>query len=89
MSFSMTKRCLAGLAFAMVVCGGVIPAFAQTAVQSPPPSFADLVEKLSPAVVNISTTQKVKTVGRAMQIPNLPDSPEFEPFRHFSHITFS
>jgi serine protease Do len=51
-----------------------------------PGGFADLVEKLSPAVVNISTTQKVKS-AQAMPFGspfhNLPDTPEFEPFREF------
>ncbi len=59
------------------------PALAQ---QERPASFADLVEKLSPAVVNVSTTQKVKG-GGAGQLGNpfqdLPDTPEFEPFRQF------
>lgn len=50
-----------------------------------PSSFADLVEKLSPAVVNISTTQKVKNAQGLLGMPfqELPDSPEFEPFRQF------
>ncbi len=47
--------------------------------------FADLVEKLSPAVVNISTSQKVKTAQGYFGMPfeGLPNSPEFEPFRQF------
>jgi serine protease Do len=51
-----------------------------------PASFADLVEKLSPAVVNISTTQKVKGqqgVPFGMPFQGFPDTPEFEPFREF------
>lgn len=50
-----------------------------------PASFADLVEKLSPAVVNVSTEQKVKNAGMAPGLPfqDLPDTPEFEPFRQF------
>ncbi len=49
-----------------------------------PPSFADLVEKLSPAVVNVSTTQKVKSGGVQMQMfGNLPNTPEMAPFRDF------
>jgi serine protease Do len=47
-----------------------------------PVSFADLVDRLSPAVVNVSTTQKVKA-GGAMPFQELPDTPEFEPFRQF------
>jgi serine protease Do len=60
-----------------------IPAFADDR----PASFADLVEKLSPAVVNISTAQKVKATAQAMPFgmpfDQLPDTPEFEPFKQF------
>lgn len=59
------------------------PAFAQERMAG----FADLVEKLSPAVVNISTTQKVKTPQAmpfgAFPFEQLPNTPEFEPFRQF------
>jgi len=50
-----------------------------------PASFADLVEKLSPAVVNISTAQKIKSAVSPFGMPfqGLPDTPEFEPFREF------
>ncbi|MDG1288020.1 MAG: DegQ family serine endoprotease [Rickettsiales bacterium] len=59
------------------------PAFARGA----PESFAPLVEKLTPAVVNISTTQKVKQKkGEMAGMPfmfQLPDDPQFDPFRQF------
>jgi serine protease Do len=60
-----------------------VPVPAQAAEM--PGSFADLVEKLSPAVVNISTTQKVKNRQGVFGMPfqELPDTPEFEPFREF------
>ena len=55
-----------------------------------PASFSNLVEKLSPAVVNISTTQKVKGMGAMpgfqFGMPNMPQGPggeEFDPFREF------
>jgi serine protease Do len=50
-----------------------------------PASFADLVERLSPAVVNISTTQKVKGGVQMFGMPfeGLPNTPEMEPFRDF------
>ncbi len=49
-----------------------------------PASFADLVERLSPAVVNVSTTQKVKSPqGIQFKFEGVPNSPEFEPFREF------
>ena len=51
------------------------------------PNFSDLVEKASPAVVNISTTQKSTVHSRlpeGMEIPDLPeDSPFGDLFRHF------
>tara|TARA_R110000787_G_scaffold15563_5_gene48234 strand:- start:63551 stop:64951 length:1401 start_codon:yes stop_codon:yes gene_type:complete len=43
-----------------------------------PDSFADLVEKLSPAVVNISTTQTVKAPSG--ELPQLPKGHPFEDF---------
>ena len=49
--------------------------------QGTPPSFADLAERLSPAVVNISTSQ---TVDRPENMPELPpDSPFEDLFRDF------
>ncbi len=44
-----------------------------------PESFADLAEKLSPAVVNISTTQTVKS-NRGGAFPQLPPGHPFEDF---------
>ncbi len=44
-----------------------------------PTSFADLVETLQPAVVNISTVQKVKARSR----PRAPRMPEGSPFNEF------
>jgi len=47
------------------------------------PDFTDLVEKQGPTVVNISTTQSVKSPVTP-QIPNLPeDDPFYEFFRRF------
>lgn len=57
--------------------------FASTAhAVATPESFAPMLEPLMPAVVNISTTQKVN-VGGGMQFgfPDLPDDPQFAPFR--------
>lgn len=50
-----------------------------------PETFAPMVEKLMPAVVNISTTQKVKApaMGPGGLPFQLPDDPQFEPFREF------
>ncbi len=45
-----------------------------------PASFADLAEKLSPAVVNISSTQKMSV---PQDFPELPQFPEGSPFQEF------
>lgn len=50
------------------------------AVHMIPSSFADLAEKLSPAVVNISTTQKT-TIPE--DFPEMPQFPEGSPFKDF------
>jgi len=63
-----------------VVAGALLissAAFAKAA----PASFADLAEKLLPAVVNISTSQVVKRDGAApQQRPQLPPGSPFEEF---------
>ncbi|MCX5877373.1 MAG: DegQ family serine endoprotease [Deltaproteobacteria bacterium] len=51
------------------------------AASSPPDTFADLAEKLSPTVVNIYTTQTVKASRLPHDLFNDQDIPE--PFRHF------
>ncbi len=48
--------------------------------ERPPASFADLVEKLLPAVVNISSTQ---THTDAKDFPDVPQFPEGSPFEDF------
>jgi serine protease Do len=45
-----------------------------------PESFADLAEKLLPAVVNISTTQTIKNAERLPEMPQLPPGSPFEDF---------
>lgn len=46
-----------------------------------PESFADLAEKLLPAVVNISTTQVIE--GSSSRQPNMPQFPPGSPFEDF------
>lgn len=55
---------------------------APAAARGVPESFADLVETLLPAVVNISTTQKVEQVAEGDQHPGF-QFPEGSPFRDF------
>jgi serine protease Do len=77
---SLLKK--AGSVFVLVV------AFTGSLQASKLPDFTNLVEDTSKAVVNISTTQKVKPGGmqlpEGIEIPNLPeDSPFNDLFKHF------
>lgn len=60
------------------------PAGHAEAATVPPASFADLVDRLQPAVVNISTTQ---TVTPQNDMPDMPDFqlPPGSPFEQFFH----
>ncbi|MBV8775755.1 MAG: DegQ family serine endoprotease [Alphaproteobacteria bacterium] len=54
------------------------------AARPAPDSFADLAEKLLPAVVNISTTQTVKSEQHGDKAnPNMPQFPPGSPFEEF------
>jgi serine protease Do len=55
------------------------PALARSA----PESFADLADKLLPAVVNVSTTQTIKTAERKGRGPEIPQFPPGSPFEEF------
>ncbi|WP_126455471.1 DegQ family serine endoprotease [Sulfuriflexus mobilis] len=77
-----------GKAFVFNIVLGMLGLFAWSQVQARNlPDFTQLAEKNSPAVVNISTTQKIKRHPRIpenLQIPDLPeDSPFNDFFRHF------
>ena len=52
-----------------------------------PSSFADLAEKLMPSVVNISTTQTIKTNGNPLPFQFPPGSPFEEMFKDFNQPT--
>ena len=45
-----------------------------------PDSFADLAERLLPAVVNVSTTQRVNTTAGGPEMPEFPPGSPFEEF---------
>tara|TARA_Y100001970_G_scaffold121079_1_gene150207 strand:+ start:1352 stop:2443 length:1092 start_codon:yes stop_codon:yes gene_type:complete len=55
--------------------------------KSPPASFADLAEKLMPSVVNISTTQTIKTQSTPFPFQFPPGSPFGEMFKEFDRPT--
>ena len=52
-----------------------------------PDSFADLAEKLMPSVVNISTTQTIKTSRNQIPFQFPPGSPFEEMFKDFNQPT--
>ncbi|KAF0193243.1 MAG: protease Do [Gammaproteobacteria bacterium] len=58
-------------------------AFAATAADSRLPDFTDLVETYKPAVVNISTTQKISATGPRFPHGRMPDLPKDSPFNDF------
>ena len=66
------------LLFAFALAFVWVPATAMA--RAAPTTFADMVEKLLPAVVNISTTQKV--AGRTEEGPQF-EFPPGSPFRDF------
>jgi serine protease Do len=75
---------LARRAAASVVAVFLIIAVAGSEARPAPDSFADLAAKLLPSVVNISTTQTVKSErGREHSGPEIPQFPPGSPFEEF------
>jgi serine protease Do len=77
----MTLRLLPRLFCLLLAATLAVPVAARPA----PDSFADLVERLSPAVVNISTSQKIKSKGPGAMpgIPFMLPPGQEEQFRDF------
>lgn len=73
----MTNQLIIGILAALMFFLGqaLMPLYAADR----PDSFADLAEKLSPAVVNISNTMEVRGGGQ----PSVPKFPEGSPFEEF------
>ena len=61
--------------------------FSSIQAKAVPSSFADLAEKLMPSVVNISTTQTVKTTTNQLPFQFPPGSPFGEMFKDFERPT--
>jgi len=73
-------RAAGRLAIVLPLAFAVAPsAFARSA----PDSFADLAEKLLPAVVNVSTTQTIKSSEHKGKGPDVPQFPPGSPFEEF------
>ncbi len=81
----LSKFVLAAGLSCLIFCAHSSPSIAKedanaTAIMMVPATFADLAETLSPAVVNISTTQKT-TVPQ--DFPEMPQFPEGSPYQDF------
>ena len=76
-TFGRAKVAVAALCTLMIISVAFVNT--QVAMAAGPQSVADLAERLSPAVVNISTKQSVKK-RKSVPIPNLPED---SPFRDF------
>src|SRR4249920_3369859 len=59
------------------------PQTVQTPYGAAPLTFADLVQKVSPAVVSINVKGDAKVAENDLQIPGLPDLPEDNPLYDF------
>ena len=75
-SLNQARRWMVSTVVAVVVIAQSAAAMAREA----PGSFADLAEKLLPAVVNISTTQTIKNPDRVPEMPQFPPGSPFEEF---------
>ncbi|GAA6154859.1 DegQ family serine endoprotease [Pyruvatibacter sp.] len=79
-SFSATRIARAAtLALGVVAIGAASLAWTPADARSAPESFADLAEKLTPAVVNISTAQTVSG-GSGVPLPEFPPGSPFEEY---------
>jgi serine protease Do len=81
---SLARRVAAGRPTALLIVA--LAAFISwpAAARPAPDSFADLAEKLLPSVVNISTTQTLKSDrGREHAGPEIPQFPPGSPFEEF------
>ena len=91
-AFVAAAALIATGALGLILGNGVPFAVAETAVtpqtiETPygraPASFADLVAKVSPAVVSINVKGDVKVADNEMEIPGMPDIPEDNPLYDF------
>jgi serine protease Do len=93
--FKPSQRTLIAGAVALALAGGAVlaqvnsldtgPGLSQTQAQAPAmPSFADVAERVSPAVVNVMVVGNGVGSGEVQGLPDLPEgAPRDELFRHF------
>lgn len=77
--FSINHSVMSALAALVLALAMVVPAQPAWA-KSAPESFADLADKLLPAVVNISTTQTTEGRSHRQEMPQFPPGSPFEDF---------
>ncbi len=70
-----------------IFLGFIVISFTVLQAKPVPDSFADLADKLMPSVVNISTTQTVKTTSNPFPFQFPPGSPFGEMFKDFERPT--
>jgi len=81
---SLARRAAGGRLMALVIVAPAALASWAASARPAPDSFADLAEKLLPSVVNISTTQTMKSDrGREHAGPEIPQFPPGSPFEEF------
>ena len=69
--------------FRKIFLGFIVINFSVLQAKPVPDSFADLADKLMPSVVNISTTQTVRTTSNPFPFQFPPGSPFGEMFKDF------
>jgi len=81
---SPARRVVTGRLLALLIVAPAALASWAVSARPAPDSFADLAEKLLPSVVNISTTQTMKSErGREHAGPEIPQFPPGSPFEEF------
>src|SRR6266567_6165193 len=84
LSSKLAPRAVASVVAAFLVVAPATVASRPAAARPAPDSFADLAAKLLPSVVNISTTQTMRSDhGREHSGPEIPQFPPGSPFEEF------
>ena len=82
--WSLARGAAFGRLMALLIIAPAALASSAASARPAPDSFADLAEKLLPSVVNISTTQTMKSErGREHAGPEMPQFPPGSPFEEF------
>jgi serine protease Do len=82
---TLMRRGAAAAFAAFLITGPAVVASGPAMARAAPDSFADLAAKLLPSVVNISTTQTLKSSQGDEAAPDLPQFPPGSPFEKFFH----